>query len=77
MKYSFSGQRSMTIGIQHSIRIDLQIYLWSLIDLPIMEKKIEPDYLQIIELASMEEDRIINDTHYFSAFRSMVKFPLS
>lgn len=55
----FEGKRYITTGINDSIEIDLQLYMWQLIDDLKVKKNFKIDYLQVFELHAVMIDDIV------------------
>lgn len=53
----FVGKRYATRGVNNRLGLDVQLLLWSLIDIR-KEKGIEIDYLQVFELSVIQKDGI-------------------
>ena len=57
----FQGKRFITKGVAETIPLEVQMFLWTLVDDLVSKKTVEPDYLQVFELAGeMGKQKIIH-----------------
>ncbi|MTI66300.1 MAG: hypothetical protein FH753_06835 [Firmicutes bacterium] len=52
----FNGKRYITRGIKENIRVDMQIYMWKLIDKLKRKENFQLDYLQVFKLEPKKID---------------------
>ena len=48
----FQGKRFVTKGVADNVPLEVQMFLWSLLDNLIAKRLVEVDYLQVFELSS-------------------------
>lgn len=70
MKPKFNNPRYCTKGISENVPIELQMILWSQIDL----LEIEKDYLQVFKLTVEDGKQVIEHHQEFPEYRKVSRF---
>ena len=70
----FQGKRLVTRGVADTIPLEVQMFLWSLLDNLIAKRVVELDYLQVFELAGEEGQQKIVHSQEMPDYQATYQF---
>lgn len=56
MSIKFRGKKYMTVGVKHTIGLEIQMLLWGMLGVIIDREDFKLDYLQVFELKGIQKD---------------------
>lgn len=70
----FQGERFVTRGVADTIPLEVQMFLWSMIDKLIVKRTVEVDYLQVFELKGVEDQQTIMHRQEMPDYQAIYQF---
>ena len=70
----FQGKRLVTKGIAETIPLEVQMFLWSLLDDLIAKRAVELDYLQVFELSGDGDQQKIIHSQEMPDYQAIYQF---
>jgi len=70
----FQGERFATRGVADTIPLEVQMFLWSLVDNLIAKRIVEVDYLQVFELMGVEGQQTIMHRQENPPYQAVYQF---
>ena len=70
----FQGKRFVTKGVADHVSIEVQMFLWSLIDNLVAKRRIEVDYLQVFDLSGADGKQTIIHSQEVPEYQMVYRF---